>query len=377
MAHEYGHAVTEYSAGLIYEGQSGALNESMSDFWAIMIDRDDWMIGEEIWTPKVSGDALRYVDDPTRGNQPSQMNNYLYTTEDNGGVHANSGILNKAFYNIIQLTNKDIADKIYFRALITYFTQSTDFLGARDSLYLAARDLYGVNSIESKAVRTGFDMVDVTPTIEDFEAVFYYTPYSTPHPYENLQTYTKTFYFPSATGLKARFANFNTENGYDFVRIKDKTGKVCYTYAGLKQPFTTGPVSGDTLIVEFKTDNSITSYGFDVEAIGTNISSSSNEIILNIDHLLPAPNPYNPNNGLVHIGFELNQAALCRIYIYTINGDLIYSNQENVGYGYNEFTWNGFDKSQKVLNGGFYVYVIAEKNGQKVKKFTKIAVIRK
>ena len=116
IAHELGHAVTEDEARLIYEGQSGALNESMSDVFGSMVKQwvlghnatqADWLIGEGLLTNQVNGRALRSMkdpgsafDDPKLGKdpQPKHMNQYYEGPEDNYGVHINSGIPNYAFY---------------------------------------------------------------------------------------------------------------------------------------------------------------------------------------------------------------------------------------------------------------------------------------
>lgn len=113
-AHELGHGVT--GDLLNYEGQSGALNESISDCYgavsrqlALGLSLDDptaWLIGAKLFTPRVSGVALRHMlhpgtayKDATLGkdDQPADMSGYFNTTGDNGGVHTNSGIPNRAF----------------------------------------------------------------------------------------------------------------------------------------------------------------------------------------------------------------------------------------------------------------------------------------
>jgi Zn-dependent metalloprotease len=116
IAHELAHGVTESEAGLIYSNQSGALNESLSDVFGVLtkqyalshtVEQADWLIGADLLTPKIKGKGLRSMshpgtayDDPLLGKdpQPEHMRKFVITTEDNGGVHINSGIPNRAFY---------------------------------------------------------------------------------------------------------------------------------------------------------------------------------------------------------------------------------------------------------------------------------------
>jgi Zn-dependent metalloprotease len=115
IAHQLTHGVTQFTAQLAYQYQSGALNESMSDVfgsmvkqWALgqSVDQADWLIGAAIMAPGFKGRALRDManpgtafDDPNLGkdSQPGHMKDYVQTTSDNGGVHTNSGIPNRAF----------------------------------------------------------------------------------------------------------------------------------------------------------------------------------------------------------------------------------------------------------------------------------------
>lgn len=116
VAHELTHGVTETEAGLIYFQQAGALNESMSDVFGSLVkqyhlrqsaDQADWIIGEGLLAAGIKGSGLRSMsapgtayDDPLLGKdpQPADMDHYIDTREDNGGVHLNSGIANRAFY---------------------------------------------------------------------------------------------------------------------------------------------------------------------------------------------------------------------------------------------------------------------------------------
>jgi Zn-dependent metalloprotease len=138
IGHELTHGVTQYAANLEYQGESGALNESFSDVFGIMIkqyklkqssDKADWLIGEGILAKGIKGVALRSMkapgtayNDPKLGKDPQPDNyaNILITSEDNGGVHINSGIPNKAFYlACIGLGGNswDKAGKIWYQTL--------------------------------------------------------------------------------------------------------------------------------------------------------------------------------------------------------------------------------------------------------------------
>jgi len=173
IAHEMTHGVDENEADLIYANQSGALNESMSDAFGTFVEfysqsnKAEWLIGEDIWTPKISGDALRSMADPTKFGDPDNMSDYQYLPNtqagDWGGVHTNCGIPNKACY--LTATNSAVgivkAEQIYYRALCNYMTVSTDFSGARAALVQSAADLYGAGSPEVMAVNNAWTAVGV------------------------------------------------------------------------------------------------------------------------------------------------------------------------------------------------------------------------
>ncbi|WP_329380111.1 M4 family metallopeptidase [Streptomyces sp. NBC_01351] len=117
VAHELVHGVTQFTADLVYEDQSGALNESMSDVFGSLVkqfsrrqtaEEADWLIGAGLFTPAVRGQALRSLKSPGtayddrmlggRDPQPDHMDRFVETDEDEGGVHINSGIPNRAFF---------------------------------------------------------------------------------------------------------------------------------------------------------------------------------------------------------------------------------------------------------------------------------------
>lgn len=168
--HEMTHGVIENSANLVYRGQSGAINESMADVFGVLIDRDDWTLGEEvIKSNRFTQGALRSMSNPNQGGkndfgyQPATMAQYedLPEDEDNGGVHVNSGIPNYAFYLFATAVNKEKAEKVYYRALTTYLTRTSKFLDLRLAVVKAATDLYGASSAEVAAAKTAFDRVGI------------------------------------------------------------------------------------------------------------------------------------------------------------------------------------------------------------------------
>ncbi|MFP5106690.1 M4 family metallopeptidase [Neobacillus sp. C211] len=161
VAHELTHAVTERTAGLEYQYQSGALNESISDTFGVFLDKGDYLIGEDVYTPNKAGDALRSLSNPSLYGQPENMSGYVNTTSDNGGVHTNSGIPNKAAYLTISSLGTAVAEKIYYRALTVYLAPQSDFSDARAALLAAAADLYGSSSTQYNAVKSAWTQVGV------------------------------------------------------------------------------------------------------------------------------------------------------------------------------------------------------------------------
>ncbi len=185
VAHELTHAVTEYTANLTYSYESGALNEATSDIMGCTceaytdggVNSDTWKMGEDIYTPGTPGDALRYIDDPAAdGSSPDYYPERYTGSSDNGGVHINMGIGSLAYYlfsqggthprgkTSVQVPALGItkARAIWYRALTTYFTSSTNFEGARNATAQAAQDLYGSSAYD--AVHKAWDAVGVPGT---------------------------------------------------------------------------------------------------------------------------------------------------------------------------------------------------------------------
>jgi Zn-dependent metalloprotease len=182
IGHELTHGVTQYEAGLVYQDQPGALNEHFSDVFGSLVKQfakqqtakqADWLIGEGLFTPNIRGVALRSMkapgtayNDPLIGRdpQPAHMKNFVKTTSDNGGVHINSGIPNKAFYETaIALGGRawEKAGKIWYRTLIDKIQPLTNFAECAGMTFEVAGTLFGQGSAEQKAVKAGWAVVGI------------------------------------------------------------------------------------------------------------------------------------------------------------------------------------------------------------------------
>ncbi|MFD5344349.1 M4 family metallopeptidase [Streptomyces anulatus] len=182
IAHELAHGLTQHTANLRYEGQSGALNESVSDVFGSLVkqyslgqsaEQADWLIGAGLLAPRVSGDALRSMkapgtayDDDVLGKdpQPGSMADYIETEEDNGGVHLNSGIPNRAFHLLATAlggNSWERAGQIWFDVLTGgELTANADFAQFARLTVAAAGDRFGAGD-EREAVLKAWSEVGV------------------------------------------------------------------------------------------------------------------------------------------------------------------------------------------------------------------------
>lgn len=189
VAHEIGHAVTTSEADLIYSNESGAINEGISDIWAacvcnfVEIEKDLWLIAEECC---LTDSAFRSMCNPKMYYQPDtykgiHWHDYEEQTDDNGGVHKNSGIMNYWFFLLTmggQGTNDngyfyDIegigfekSEQIVYKSLVDYFTETTDYNAAAILTREAAIELFGFCSEEVQTVIEAWKAVGITIDIE-------------------------------------------------------------------------------------------------------------------------------------------------------------------------------------------------------------------
>ncbi|MEU2468850.1 M4 family metallopeptidase [Streptomyces sp. NPDC012486] len=187
-AHEMGHGVTSNTAGLTYSGESGGLNEATSDIFGAGVefyadnstDVGDYLVGEKV-DINSNGSPLRYMDKPSKdGNSVDSW----YSGLGNLDVHYSSGPANHMFYLLsegsgsktingvtynsptadsVAVTGigRDAALKIWYKALTTYMTSSTNYAGARTAALNAATALYGTNSAQYAAVGNAFAGINV------------------------------------------------------------------------------------------------------------------------------------------------------------------------------------------------------------------------
>lgn len=182
IAHELTHGVVQFEAGLVYQNESGALNESFADVFGSLVkqrtmnqtaDQADWLIGAGLLAPGVTGQGLRslkapgtaYNDDMLgRDPQPAHYSRRFRGRQDNGGVHINSGIPNHAFYLAAMAIGGhawEKAGRIWYIALRDVLRSRSNFLNAANATIGVAAQLYGQNSAEQRAVRDAWRAVGV------------------------------------------------------------------------------------------------------------------------------------------------------------------------------------------------------------------------
>jgi Zn-dependent metalloprotease len=187
IGHELTHGFTQFTGGLTYVAQPGALNESVSDVFGSLVkqrilghtaDQADWLIGEKLFTDKVNGVALRSMkapgtayDDPRLGKdpQPATMDDYQDLPHDekndNGGVHINSGIPNHAFYLAAVAIGGNAWEKagqVWFDVMTSgTLAKDADFKTFADATLKAAGDRFGQDSSEQQAIQKAWQDVKV------------------------------------------------------------------------------------------------------------------------------------------------------------------------------------------------------------------------
>jgi len=189
VAHELAHGVTDYTSGLEYRNESGALNEAFSDMIGVAVEayfqtrgngllQADYLIGEDSFRASGAGSVsgIRSIQSPTAYGHPDHYSVRFTGPEDNGGVHTNSGIPNHAFYLAIEggtnrvsgravtgvgFANRDQIERVFFRAFTRMLPVRATFSQARAATIQSARDLYSSNAAVERAVTDAWAAVGV------------------------------------------------------------------------------------------------------------------------------------------------------------------------------------------------------------------------
>jgi bacillolysin len=173
VGHELTHGVTDHTANLIHQNQSGALDEALADIFGEMIEartrgNNDWIIGSELTPP------LRNLKNPAafpyfNGRYPDKMSSYLNEPNnangDWGGVHVNATIIGHAFYLMAEGLPDAIglrpAASIVYRCQTQHLFAQSEFVDFRLGCVLSAEELFGKDSTEARVTAQGFDAVEI------------------------------------------------------------------------------------------------------------------------------------------------------------------------------------------------------------------------
>lgn len=417
-AHELGHAITQETADLIYLGEWGALNEHFSDVWGAMLDRGDWLIGEDITLtyPWYGRDmANPHNSSPW---QPAHMSEYLYwpgdTVEwhDNGGVHYNMGIPNKACYLLASAITREKVEQLYYQTLCYYLAQKSRFVDLRRGILQAAEDLYSsepnytfiVNSINYAFNQVGIvDYygigLDTLAYDDGYGAYFYYVGpgayyerYAvrfTPHAPCSLKSIRTQFYssgsnsrlhvwadsqYYSIPGTEKLTLNVNRTTLYPNWQTVDLSSYELYFDSDFYIGFSSSTL--DSFLLSDSLLNYLTVY---VDTGGWYLDEYFSgdpllRAIVNYDQatdvveeeqiLLPTPfvlhqNHPNPFNFSTRIDYHLSYPTEVRIVIYNILGQKIKTLIDQYQpRGRKTIFWDGADKRGVPVSSGIYFYKI-------------------
>ncbi|MFA4923549.1 MAG: M4 family metallopeptidase, partial [Ignavibacteriaceae bacterium] len=430
IVHELTHAVTERTANLIYENQQGALNESLSDCIASVADSTNWQIGEDVYTPSTVNDALRDMLNPHNNSatgsyswQPENMSEFVTlpnTPEgDNGGVHVNSGITNRAFALTAESISRWKAGQIWYRALTTYLTNNSNFNDARVACTNAAKDLYGDNSTEMNAVKTSFETVGITAatggqtyelTYDDGNPVT--GVYETDANWELAVRFTPPVSNVNVTKCQVYIAGENNPNGNGSFTLKmysagsnglpSQSLITPYTYVPAAvgwQVFTlTGLTVNSDFYVSVKYDGINRPYigaalppgnGRAYESNGsawailgspydytlymratvqtlTGVYDISTQVPDKFEVFQNYPNPFNPSTSIT---YSLPKSETVTLNVYDIVGRKIAELVNNLqNPGTYKVTWNGKNSSGENIASGIYFYELNAGTFKSIKK---------
>jgi Zn-dependent metalloprotease len=305
VAHEWTHGVTEFTSNLIYENESGALNESFSDmmgataeFYAAKEGLDpaaapDWLIAEDVYKAPDAALGFRNMSDPREDDDPDHYSEKFVGEADNGFVHSNSGIPNHAYYLAVNggknagcdtvgsnghrhtadcdvtvpAVGLDRAAEVFYDGF-TSLTEYANFCDARNATVAVAGTQTAAISAAWAAVGVHAGCTPATPPpppcVGDPDAEI---PFESPHPYGNNGDCTWT-YDNGTGGFAFHFSLLDTEKDYDYVIVYDGNGNELARYTGLHRRGATSPcISTSTGSVRLVTDPAVVAQGFIVDAV--------------------------------------------------------------------------------------------------------------
>ncbi len=175
VGHELSHGVVATTSNLVYQDQSGALNESFADILGTAVQarsngQVDWILGDQVNSPSLQRNLRdpNAQPSPLGGVYPKKMSQFVRTTADNGGVHINSSINNHAFYLYAEGLPGAVglidAEKVFYRAVTVHLTQRSQFVDARLAVVRSAEELFGAGSNQVLKAKEAYDRVEIFET---------------------------------------------------------------------------------------------------------------------------------------------------------------------------------------------------------------------
>lgn len=304
VGHEFTHGVTEFTSNLIYQDESGALNEAFSDIMGNTIEffadaggldpaaSPDFFIGEDVYLPADTQPGFRNMTDPREDADPDHYAERQIGGADLGGVHSNSGIANHAYWLlvnggrnagcdavgsdghqhaldctvVVDGVGLNAAREIFFVGF-TSLPENALFCDARNATIAATTGQFR-DSVEDAWTAVGvYDGCAGAPPILPCDVPDATIPFESLHPYENNRDCTWTY--DNGTGSFAlHFSLLDVEKNFDYVRILDANGNELATYTGrFPRGVTTPCISTSVVNVMLDTDQSVVDEGFIVDAV--------------------------------------------------------------------------------------------------------------
>lgn len=303
VGHELTHGVTEFTSNLIYENESGALNESFSDIIGSSIEQfaatggldpavgPDWLIAEDISLDPDAEPGFRNMTDPREDADPDHYSEFVVTTADSGGVHTNSGIPNHAYTLLVNggrnagcdTVGSDghvhtadcdivvngvglaVGQQVFYQGF-TSLHENANMCDARNATVAVSpgRNRTSVSAAwAAVGIKAGCTPGEPLPPCGDPSATI---PFESEHPYRNSLDCTWT-YDHGSSGYALHFSLLDVERNFDYVVVTDADGTEVARYTGtFRRGVTTPCINTNVSNVQLLTDGSVVGQGFVVDA---------------------------------------------------------------------------------------------------------------